>query len=267
MFEYLFPRLPSCLRGLVRFVPGLRHQLDAMGFSWESSELRWELIFSALVRFRRLHGDLLVPTGFNVPPDLSLWPEPMHGLKLGLCVANLRAKKTYLEGHPERCAALDELDFCWDLTARAFDQVNRSSRPSPSSPPSLLRFPRLPLAPSSRELWGTDSAREIMVLFEKSLPPLPRGSRKSLSSFGLCVVAPSRVSTPSSNRCTRRWWLSRVWWATRACPSSSRCHAATLGRSRAGVSRSASASGASAAEATSSKVSDALECSSRRLRA
>lgn len=124
---------PSQLHGLKLgfFVQGIRNedklifgredrrqQLNDLGFSWAEtgrssySNKRFDLIYSALAKYKELNGDLLVP---QVPENDDSWPEETWGLKLGARTNAIRAQGTFVANSPERRAMLDELGFNWEI--------------------------------------------------------------------------------------------------------------------------------------------------------
>jgi hypothetical protein len=136
----------------LRSHPERWYQLDAMGFVWEASEVKWQTTLLALQHYCRIHHHAMVPRSFVVPNgefDLvappgangtsalldesisltrtapmaannlfaatttagnsatgdvagfgksgpNMWPRSTWGLKLGVVVANIRTKRTFL---------------------------------------------------------------------------------------------------------------------------------------------------------------------------
>jgi Helicase associated domain len=83
-------------------------KLNALGFQWEETNSRavfaknrFEMVYNALVVYKEIFGDLLVPQAFIVP-DNSPWPEEAYGLKLGARVNAIRAQGTLISNSPER---------------------------------------------------------------------------------------------------------------------------------------------------------------------
>ncbi|KDO25649.1 hypothetical protein SPRG_08948 [Saprolegnia parasitica CBS 223.65] len=101
-------------------VQGLRHgpplsadKMDALanlGFAWTVSAYSWENKLLALHSFGRLHGHLMVPSGFMVPSDQA-WPASTWALKLGHIVSGLRRNRRRLTLAMR--AQLDALGFLW----------------------------------------------------------------------------------------------------------------------------------------------------------
>lgn len=62
-----------------------RPELEALGFEFRTtSDARWsDVIYPALLAYRRMYGDLLVPQDFVIPTLSSpphVWPEPARGM-------------------------------------------------------------------------------------------------------------------------------------------------------------------------------------------
>jgi len=104
--------------------PQREERLAQMGFNWEEtgralySKKRFELIYDALLVYKDLNGDLLVPQAFVVPESLP-WPEEAWLLKLGARVNAIRSQGTLVANFPERRALLNDLGFVWELPASA----------------------------------------------------------------------------------------------------------------------------------------------------
>ena len=87
-------------------------QLDALRFVWSMPEWRWQCVLQSLVAYKKLHGDLQVPSEFVVPSEAP-WPKEAWGLKLGQRVNNIRSAEQYVKDEPERRAELDAMGFRW----------------------------------------------------------------------------------------------------------------------------------------------------------
>jgi hypothetical protein len=81
------------------------------------SKKRFDIVYGALVAYKRLYGDVNVPPSFSVPNDDPEWPEEAYGLKLGARVAAIRSQGTLVSNSPERRGMLDDLGFSWDMKA------------------------------------------------------------------------------------------------------------------------------------------------------
>lgn len=43
----------------------------------------FDVVWTALVRYKELHGDLTISQRFSVPPDSPEWPQAVWNMKLG----------------------------------------------------------------------------------------------------------------------------------------------------------------------------------------
>ena len=77
-------------------------RLDQIGFSWTPAEEAWESKFAALVEYRRVHGDCLVPTLSKGHARLSNW------------VRGMRTYRKQGKLSQERIRRLTQLGFVWD---------------------------------------------------------------------------------------------------------------------------------------------------------
>lgn len=80
-------------------------QLDALGFTWDMRAASWEELFSALVEYKKAHGDCNVPYDWQDNPRLGTWVVMQRQAKKG-------KKRNSLNG--ERIRRLDGLGFIWD---------------------------------------------------------------------------------------------------------------------------------------------------------
>ena len=100
--------------------------LKKMEFQYSSEiNLRFEMIFEALVVYKEKFGHLYVPKSFVVPSfaenkldnmsfsSNTTWPLHLRGLKLGNRVDNIRNKKSF-RSSPEFAERLDKLGFIWE---------------------------------------------------------------------------------------------------------------------------------------------------------
>ncbi len=79
-----------------------KKELEAAGFDFAKqaavagNATGWEVVKAALLAYKGLVGDLLVPPTFVVPhDDPETWPESTWGVKLGFVVHNIRHADTY----------------------------------------------------------------------------------------------------------------------------------------------------------------------------
>ena len=77
-------------------------ELESIGFEFPSRRAKSEysVVKSALLRFKEINGDMLVPASFAVPVGDNAWPEDIWGLKLGTSVAGIRGGRSFA-GHRE----------------------------------------------------------------------------------------------------------------------------------------------------------------------
>lgn len=89
-----------------------KHRLVELGVNFEVKRLNqvgFETIFSALVAYKNLYGNLTVPQKFVVPCDDSRFQVEAWGLSLGQRLQSIRSCDTYSE-HKDRLLALG-VDF------------------------------------------------------------------------------------------------------------------------------------------------------------
>ncbi|GAB5370928.1 hypothetical protein AAMO2058_001535300 [Amorphochlora amoebiformis] len=80
----------------------------------DSVDEKWEQVWEALLRYRDIHGNLLIPHSFVIPEDNPEWPSNLAGLKLGQKIRNMRSVGTHIKSRPERIEMLNEIGFVWD---------------------------------------------------------------------------------------------------------------------------------------------------------
>ena len=81
-----------------------------MGFCFNISEAKYEVAKAALLQYKKLHGDMMVPASFVVPEGSTLWPHEMWELKLGMIVRNIRGGDSYVQKRSE----LTSIGFTYD---------------------------------------------------------------------------------------------------------------------------------------------------------
>ncbi|KAL7535558.1 hypothetical protein ACHAXR_006567 [Thalassiosira sp. AJA248-18] len=102
--------------------PDAEAKLISLGFQPDvktaANDLRYQRVFDALVKYKELYGDLLVPQPFTVPEDgKEEWPEEVRGLRLGARVNAIRSQGTFVKSNPSRKDELDALGFIWEPPA------------------------------------------------------------------------------------------------------------------------------------------------------
>jgi len=105
--------------------PEAEAKLNSLGFQPDvktaANDLRYQRVLDALVKYKELYGDLLVPQPFTVPEDdtNNEWPEEVRGLRLGARVNAIRSQGTFVKASPSRKDELDALGFIWEPPANA----------------------------------------------------------------------------------------------------------------------------------------------------
>ena len=102
-----------------------RSELEEMGFNFDSQRAAygWETVKHALLTYKSLYGDLLVPLAFVIPTSRD-WPEELWDMNLGIAVSNIRNDGQYSTNRTE----LEEMGFNFDSqrTASSWEMVKRA---------------------------------------------------------------------------------------------------------------------------------------------
>jgi len=126
--------------------PGSTDKLEDIGFEFDgkvaANDARFNNVYFALVRYKELNGDLLVPQPFFVPDQSEDWDEEFWGLRLGARVNAIRSQGTFVKANPERKDLLEKLGFEWELTAsgekRGRKKKTENEALAGPAPPGLL---------------------------------------------------------------------------------------------------------------------------------
>ena len=97
-------RLGKCVSGIRGgdIYASRRDELESIGFDYTCSNDRsYQSLKVALLRYKELHGDMLVPRGFKVPDESTVWPASVLGLRLGKSVSHIRAGNSYVSRRDE----------------------------------------------------------------------------------------------------------------------------------------------------------------------
>ena len=79
-----------------------RDELESIGFDFSSSSARgFAAVKTALLKYKEIHGDMLVPVRFTLPSHDFSWPKEIWGTKLGAVVSQIRAGNNYREHREE----------------------------------------------------------------------------------------------------------------------------------------------------------------------
>jgi hypothetical protein len=141
-------KIPSVrTKAYLKANPGATDKLKKIGFEFDgkvaANDARFNNVFNALVRYKELNGDLLVPQPFVVPDATSDWPEDTWGLRLGARVNAIRSQGTFVKGNPPRTEKLNDLGFEWELPAAKGKKRGRKKKAelealAGPAPPGLL---------------------------------------------------------------------------------------------------------------------------------
>lgn len=97
--------------------PGAKQKLEALGYPLNgkvaANDTRFQKVYDALVTYKKLNGNLLVPQPFVVPDQSEEWPESTWGLRLGARVNAIRSQGTFVNTNPDRRKQLDDIGFVW----------------------------------------------------------------------------------------------------------------------------------------------------------
>jgi len=97
-------------------------ELNDLGFLWERLQPEWNLVVEALISFRVLHRNTLVPNAFVVPHDDHNYPSATWGIPLGRCVHQIRIRHDFIRKKPDRVSQLNGLGFVWELSEHHFQK-------------------------------------------------------------------------------------------------------------------------------------------------
>jgi hypothetical protein len=80
-----------------------RQELMSIGFDYslQSTSQNYAAAESALLRYKDMYGDMLVPCAFTIPYDDDSWPEETWGLRLGGVVSKIRGGRSYKDKRQE----------------------------------------------------------------------------------------------------------------------------------------------------------------------
>jgi hypothetical protein len=104
-------------KSYLRENPGAEEKLEKIGFQLDTkvaaNDVRFDNVYNALIRYKEVYGDLLVPQPFEVPNPSADWPEGTWGLRLGARVNAIRSQGTFVKNNDERRQLLDDVGFVW----------------------------------------------------------------------------------------------------------------------------------------------------------
>jgi len=79
--------------------------LNSLGFEWDAREARFRLLMHAVLTYKEVYGDFLVPAKFVVPKYSRDFPPAFWGLRVGQMYHDLR-KSTRVKEHAARMQQL-----------------------------------------------------------------------------------------------------------------------------------------------------------------
>ena len=102
-----------------------REELRALGYDLEckgmgrqymggAPKYSYEVIRAAFLRYKEIHGDMLVPVSFKIPDGPTDWPQETWGIHLGRYTQEIR-QGAYLKNKKED---LEEIGFAFDSQVR-----------------------------------------------------------------------------------------------------------------------------------------------------
>jgi len=132
-------------------------------------DLRYQRVYDALVKYKELYGDLLVPQPFTVPEDGNEWPEEVRGLRLGARVNAIRSQGTFVKSNPSRKDELDALGFVWEPPANADGRRRGRKRKDETEEAPTNDDTELSVSPAPVSAF--DSIRDPFFTGDQSSPP------------------------------------------------------------------------------------------------
>ena len=94
-----------------------RPELIALGFTYDSKSnvVGWHKLRLALLTYKSIFGNLLVPYTFTVPSKTDMWPKSTWGIRLGYRVCGIRSHNFYKEHRDE----MVEMGFVFGVRFRS----------------------------------------------------------------------------------------------------------------------------------------------------
>ena len=187
----------------VREQPERVAELNKLGFVWERLQPEWNLVLEALITYRTLNDDLLVPAKFVVPFGDEEWSRSTWGISLGKVVYRIRSRGDFIRGPTslKRRQQLESIGFVWDVSERLFDILCSALRiyskveavsSATSKRLGALKIPARFVVPESdawpRYLWGYPLGAKCTAVRQKELYVKDRPERlKELADIGYHV--------------------------------------------------------------------------------
>jgi hypothetical protein len=98
--------------------------LIEMGFVYDPqrSSYGWSVVRKALLTYKELHGDLVIPYKFSVDNGNEAWPKDLWGMNIGSIANNIRNLGTFSNYKTE----LTEMGFVYDLKRFKWERIKRA---------------------------------------------------------------------------------------------------------------------------------------------
>lgn len=93
------------------------------GFEPDYNDFSWQRFQTALLAYKKIHGDVHVPQLFIVPKDDAKYPSHVWGMRLGLTLNQIRRDGQYVKNKPGRRKYLDSIGFVWDVHQYKWDEL------------------------------------------------------------------------------------------------------------------------------------------------
>lgn len=157
--------------------------LNKLGFVWERLQPEFNLILEALITYRSLHDNLLVPSKFVVPFGDEQWSRACWGISLGKAVYRIRSRGDFLRGNKteKRRRQLNALGFVWDVQEYKFETfcdalrlyAKHEASGDSSRRTGALKVPTQFIVPDSKDwpqsLWGYPLGAKCTAIRQKGL--------------------------------------------------------------------------------------------------
>lgn len=82
-----------------------KEELLVMGFDYNKQMRDFEMVRTALLAYKSINNDLLVPLDFVIPSNDPQYPQEVWGMKLGFAVSGIRTIDSYAK-HKEELLAI-----------------------------------------------------------------------------------------------------------------------------------------------------------------
>lgn len=166
--------------------PDAEAKLVSFGFQPDikaaANDLRYQRVYDALVMYKKLNGNLLVPLSFTVPENGDEWPEEVRGLHLGARVSAIRTQGTFVKSNASRKDELDHLGFAWDLPSND-DAKRRGRKRKGELSDEFDDFRKDYDDHESSDAATIFDSRELKSLFDSNLDPFFTGDQSNLPQW------------------------------------------------------------------------------------